>query len=405
MKPSRKEIDALLNEQSHECMRLLVQASKREPLTAGEIFDLATALAKSGHVLVWHDEARTADLASTGGPSSLSTLLSPLYLRSAGLVVPKLGVPGRPAGGIDVLAQLSGYRTTLSDSQIRGIINKCGFTHFLAGGIFAPLDSTFFRFRQEYGGQDIPALVSASLLAKKIACGLHAVGIDIRVAPHGNFGKSFGEARRASRSLLEAAKIADINMVCVLSDATIPYQPFIGRGESLAALKQVFSSCSGGALAEHNDFCALMAHHVARLEGDEISNVTAGEVERIFFDHIRAQGSSQEAFDKKVDDVLLGHIHEIKASTSGYIYVDLLGLRKLFHDLHVRCRSVSAPFPDDLGLILRERSADHVDRGTVLATVRAPQAVWEKCKCSLREFVRCIADKPPQRKKQEVIHA
>lgn len=404
MKFSRKEIDALLSEQSPECMRLLVQASNREPLTAGEIFDLATALAKSGHILVWHDEARTADLASTGGPSSLSTLLSPLYLRSAGLVVPKLGVPGRPAGGIDVLAQLSGYRTTLSDPQLRGIIRKCGFAHFLAGGMFAPLDSTFFMFRQECGGQDIPALVSASLLAKKIACGLHAVGIDIRVAPHGNFGHSFGEARRACRSLLQAAEMANINMVCVLSDATIPYQPFIGRGESLAALKQVFSSYSGGELAEHNNFCALMAHQVARLEGYEVHNVNAREVECIFLDHIEAQGSSQEAFNKKVDDVLSGHIYEIEASTTGYSHVDLLGLRKLFHHLHTRRRSVSVPFPDELGLILRVRSGDHVVRGAVLATVRAPQAVWEKCQWSLREFVRTVPDQPPQRKIPEVIH-
>ncbi len=61
-----------------------------------------------------------ADVASTGGPSSLSTLLSPLFLRAGGAVVPKLGVPGRPAGGIDCLAQIPGYRTELSAQEVEG---------------------------------------------------------------------------------------------------------------------------------------------------------------------------------------------------------------------------------------------------------------------------------------------
>src|SRR5271170_4830986 len=72
------------------------------------IAQLAMVLAESGHVVRPQGGVTHADVASTGGPSSLSTLLCPLFLRSFGSTVPKLGVSGRPAGAVDVLAQIPG---------------------------------------------------------------------------------------------------------------------------------------------------------------------------------------------------------------------------------------------------------------------------------------------------------
>ena len=51
-----------------------------------------------------------ADVASTGGPGSLSTLLPPFVLSTLGCNVVKLGVPGRSAGAIDSLATLPGRK-------------------------------------------------------------------------------------------------------------------------------------------------------------------------------------------------------------------------------------------------------------------------------------------------------
>lgn len=83
-----------------------------ERIAAGEtsvdlVAELASKLAASGHQ---RPKGRIeADLASTGGPSRLSTLLVLLQLVAAGCRVPTVGVPGRPAGGIDVLATVPGH--------------------------------------------------------------------------------------------------------------------------------------------------------------------------------------------------------------------------------------------------------------------------------------------------------
>jgi hypothetical protein len=137
-------IDEFRARRTDEAMAQVVAAGTADEFDAADVWQLSDAMARSGTVAAFGDGRPTADLASTGGPSSLSTLLGPLYLHSYEFIVPKLGVPGRPAGGIDVLAQLPGYKIRLNLSEINDVIERCGYAHFLADENFAPLDATFF---------------------------------------------------------------------------------------------------------------------------------------------------------------------------------------------------------------------------------------------------------------------
>jgi pyrimidine-nucleoside phosphorylase len=133
------------------------------------------------------------------------------------------------------------------------VIDQCGYAHFLAGAEFAPLDAALFRFRQKVGAQNIPALAIASILSKKIACGVKFAGLDVRTATHGNFGSDFSEAGDAARAFCAAATAAGLTPVAFLTDARAPYQPFFGRGESLMALRMIFEKRGDAWLAEHDD--------------------------------------------------------------------------------------------------------------------------------------------------------
>ena len=146
----------------------LISFFEQDNVNPDDILSLAYILAKSGKQIKVIDNI-FADVPSTGGPSSLTTLLCPLYLSLKGYKVLKLGVPGRPAGGIDVLAQIKNYQTNFTFSNIERLIKDNDYIHFLANKDFAPLDALLFNYRKKIGKVDVPSLAIASLLSKKIA--------------------------------------------------------------------------------------------------------------------------------------------------------------------------------------------------------------------------------------------
>jgi thymidine phosphorylase len=236
----------------------IVNAATARDVTDTWIADLTTTLAESGDRI--HDySGTTADVPSTGGPSSLSTLLCPLFLAAGGLLVPKLGVPGRPAGGLDIMAQIPGYQTRLDPTDVRAVLDRCRYAHFEAAGRFAPMDGRLFAFRQSSGAQAVIPLVISSLLSKKLAVGVKRVGLDIRVGNHGNFGATFAEANENASRFIRIASLLGISAKAFITNANRPYQPYIGRGEALLALHEWFTGAADPWLSRHIDQCAFMA--------------------------------------------------------------------------------------------------------------------------------------------------
>lgn len=330
--------------------------------------DIARALAASGSQFAlpgW----RTADVASTGGPSSLSTLLCPLFLRVAGVQVPKLGVPGRPAGGIDCLAQVRGYKTTLAAEELRNVMERCGYAHFVAAGIYAPLDARIFRLRQQHGLQNAPVLVAASLLSKKLAVGVTMAGLDVRVASHGNFGRTFEEARLNAQMYEQAAALLGISGRPVLTDGNVPYQAYIGRGEALAALAAIFGGSADSWLQEHVELCRQLSSAAVPDESKLIASSTGEQLRQAFAANLTAQGASYDAFLDAAGRVTASHHTEISADQDGRVVVFLDGVRRALVAAQ-GLGDTGSGFPDPAGIILRRRPGEAVRRGEVLATVR-----------------------------------
>ncbi|QDW40478.1 hypothetical protein FFI89_027125 [Bradyrhizobium sp. KBS0727] len=367
-------IEDLARTSAESGMARVVQLAKERDLDAEEICLLAEVLARSGSIL---SQGRniTADLASTGAPTSLSTLLCPLYLCALGIAVPKLGVPGRPAGGIDVMAQIPGYRYRLDPREIQAIIDRCGYAHFVAGETSAPLDAALFAYRQKNGAQNVPELAAASLLAKKIACGVRFAGLDVRVAPHGNFGGTLSEAASSALKFCQAARIANIQALAFLTDARLPYQPFIGRSEALAALQAVLSRRADPWLGDHDAMCRSMSYQVGTIAGYPVDTSATGDILQVFSRNVEAQGGSMEAFEARVYAALRSHTRELKAERDGFYRLDLERLRAAFVKAN-EATSAGGEFPDRLGVILLVRPGRYVRRGDVLATARADEAAW-----------------------------
>jgi pyrimidine-nucleoside phosphorylase len=355
----------------------VVRTAVLEGLQLEHIVELALRLAASGSQLNLGN-AETVDIASTGGPTSLSTLLCPLMLVATGWQVPKLGVPGRPAGGVDVLGTIPGYRTALDAAAAGRVLAKCNYVHVDAGATFAPADAELFRYRQRVGAQAISDLAIASLLSKKIVMGVKRVGLEVRVAGHGNFGSDFAEARQASRKFCEAARMLGIEAVCLLTDAGKPFQPFVGRGEALLALKLVLDGDENEWLAEHVEVCTSMASAVggaAEFDRRAMSDAAIRNIE--------AQGGSERAFREYADDIAGRHNRTLVADTSGHVRYDLHKLRSAV----MQAQGTSLGYTDDAGLILLVRPGDRVEPGGKLLSIRCPEAERRTFEAALRSAI------------------
>ena len=360
-----------LNEASEDkvIVRLVNHVSQHD-LALDEVASLAQKLAYAGACLPTIANT-TADVPSTGGPSSLSTIICPLFLRLRGFTVPKLAVPGRPAGGIDVLATIPGYETDLNRVDVIRCLDQCQYAHFLAGREFVPLDARMFRIRQQLGAQDNPYLAAASLISKKLAASVNHVRLDVRVGPHGNFGRTPDDARRNARVFNSVATMVGLDSGCYLTDARFVYQPYIGRGEALVALDELFNDSPSLWLSEHVQSCWEMTETL----NVGVSMPAGSALREVFAENLAAQGSSIREFKQRVDAVRESNKTTIRARSCGYLQIDIGRLRQLLVLVQADCASEGIQFSDPCGIELLCRPGQVVYTDQPIARVRGIDAL------------------------------
>lgn len=353
-------------------MSELVYHAYKNDLMDSEILYLADKLADSGIRINQEKRITACDIPSTGGPSSLSTLLCPLFLKILGNHVIKLGIPGRPAGGIDVLAQIPDYQINPEPNQLYEWLNISSYVHFICNNYYTPLDSKLFQYRKKTNMLDIPSLVIASLLSKKIAVGLDYVGLDIRVSSFGNFGKTWSEAREYGRRFNKIALVAGIQSKCFLTNGNIPQQPYIGRGEAILALKSIFSNRVDEYLANHLDQCFFMANSVSHNKAPNGYNVESLKI--AFEENVKIQGGLISSIEIISEEVCRNHRYHIKANEDGFLTIDMGKIRNAI--LTVQSKS-SDLFPDNCGIIMKVMPNTFSNKGEILCTFRCEEQYKE----------------------------
>ncbi|HWR14730.1 MAG TPA: hypothetical protein VN577_07865 [Terriglobales bacterium] len=351
-------------------MDALISCFRADTVSDEDIAYLANGIGTNGEVMEHTPQAVVADVPSTGGPSSLSTLLSPLELAAGGAMVPKLGVPGRPAGGVDVLACIPGFRVSLNATEVRRCLNKCGYAHFLAGARFAPLDAMLFSYRQKVGAQDVPSLAVASLLSKKIAVGVNRVCLDVRVASFTNFG-GWEQARENARRFVRVAARLGIRATAFLTDGSMPYQGFIGRGEALVALNSVFSGNAPDDLKHHAELCRQMARSCL----DSPLGAPPAVLAAKFQNHLEQQGASWEDFQRKLLQLGSEPRAVIRAESDGFVGVDLNSIRRILSSRQQLGQPTKEAFSDPCGITLLIPYGQKMRAGDAIAEIRATEAL------------------------------
>jgi len=164
------------------------------------------------------------------------------------------------------------------------------------------------------------------------------------------------------------AAALDITAVCFLSDATQPYQPYIGRGESLQAMADVLEGRCEGTLKRHADLCFGMAVSVVR--PSDSRRPTGHQLKEFFLSNIIAQGAASSAFDEALALLRDSAMLSINASREGFLALDIGVLRDTLVDWQRKVATESVRFPDPCGIVLKLMPGDYVSLGDELAVVR-----------------------------------
>lgn len=152
-------------------------------MLAAECRDFTFALRDSGCCLDWSDlPGPVLDKHSTGGVGDcVSLVLAPLVAACGGYVpmISGRGL-GHTGGTLDKLESLPGYDTNPAPERLHRIVKDIGCAIVGQNADLVPADRRLYAVRDVSATVDVPDLIVASILSKKLAGGAQALVLDIK---------------------------------------------------------------------------------------------------------------------------------------------------------------------------------------------------------------------------------
>lgn len=193
---------------------------------------LTLAMRDSGTVLDWSDlDGPVADKHSTGGVGdNVSLMLAPI-LAAIGIYVPMISGRGlgHTGGTLDKFDAIPGYTTSPDNALFRKVVKSTGCAIIGQTADLAPADKTLYSIRDVTGTVESIALITASILSKKLAAGLGALVLDVKTGS-GAFMPTLEKSRDLAQSLVEVANGAGLKTGALITDMNEPLATAAGNG-------------------------------------------------------------------------------------------------------------------------------------------------------------------------------
>jgi thymidine phosphorylase len=191
-------------------------------MTVAERVALTGAMARSGSTVHW-DRAGlpgpVLDKHSTGGVGDkVSLMLAPLVAACGG-VVPMISGRGlgHTGGTLDKLESIPGYCATPSAELFRSAVRGAGCAVIGQTSDIAPADRRLYAIRDVTATVESIALITASILSKKLAADLDALVMDVKFGS-GAFMNAVDDAAELAQSIVDVAEGAGLRTIAFLTD-------------------------------------------------------------------------------------------------------------------------------------------------------------------------------------------
>jgi pyrimidine-nucleoside phosphorylase len=293
-----------------------------------ETVALTEAMLRSGRVLdLSHIPGIKVDKHSTGGVGDkVSIALAPL-VAACGVPVPMVSGRGlgHTGGTLDKLEAIPGFRTQLSADEFARIVGEVGCAMIGQTAEIAPADRRIYALRDVTATVECIPLIVSSILSKKLAEGIDALVLDVKVG-RGAFMKDVASARALAEALVRAGTRAGKQVSAILTNMDAPLGVAVGNA---AETREAFDVLLGGGPEDLVACTMLLAAEMLLLggaaadEGDARSKLAAaiasGAAARTAERMIHAQGGDPRAVR---DPAVLALAHEevvVRASRDGVV--------------------------------------------------------------------------------------
>ena len=344
-----------------------------------ETVALTLAMRDSGVVVdLGRLDAPKVDKHSTGGVGDkVSICLAPI-VAACGVVVPMMSGRGlgHTGGTLDKLEAIPGFRVDLSVAQFRRQLQRIGCALIGQTADLAPADKRLYALRDVTGTVESIPLITASILSKKLAEGVDALVLDVKVG-RGAFMKTEDDARELARSLVRVGKLTGKRVSALLTDMRSPIGYTIGNALETVEALEVLHGGGPEDLREITDALGVeMLRAGARIKSRAEAErrvarvVRDGSALRKMREIVEAQGGDARVVDEPDRLKSARHRVTVVASGDGFVTgIDPLELGYASMSLGAgRMRAEDSVDPG-AGIRLHVRVGDRVHSGAALATL------------------------------------
>ena len=194
---------------------------------------LTQAMTQSGARLDWGPlelPGPVLDKHSTGGVGdNVSLMLAPM-LAACGAFTPMISGRGlgHTGGTLDKLEAIPGYQAQPDVQRFRQTVRQAGCAIIGQTADLAPADKRLYAIRDVTATVESIALITASILSKKLAAGLQGLVMDVKTGS-GAFMASEQSARELAQSLTEVAVGAGLPTTALITDMNEPLASAAGN--------------------------------------------------------------------------------------------------------------------------------------------------------------------------------
>ncbi|MEM9067642.1 MAG: thymidine phosphorylase [Myxococcota bacterium] len=247
-------------------MAAFAMATYFQGMKPRETAALTLAMRDSGHVIDLKTvKGLKVDKHSTGGVGDkVSICLAPL-VAACGVPVPMISGRGlgHTGGTLDKLEAIPGFDVNLSVRRFVSQLKKVGCSLGGQTAELAPADKKLYALRDVTATVESIPLITGSILAKKLAEGIDALVMDVKVG-EGAFMKTQEDAQQLARSIVRVGKLAGKKVSCLLTRMDSPLGREVGNANET---REAFALLSGGGPDDLVEVTMALGAEMLRLGG------------------------------------------------------------------------------------------------------------------------------------------